>query len=92
MELQLGNGIVLYTDSIPKAKDINKKQYGVEPICEVISKNCHLSAQEIKQAVIEDVRRHISNQQVFDDITLLVLKRTELGVATESPPQAAPLV
>ncbi|WP_333332084.1 SpoIIE family protein phosphatase [Microcoleus sp. T3_A4] len=92
IELQLGNGIVLYTDSIPKAKDINKKQYGVEPICEVISKNCHLSAQEIKQAVIEDVRRHISNQQVFDDITLLVLKRTELGVATESPPQAPPLV
>ncbi|MEG4531575.1 SpoIIE family protein phosphatase [Microcoleus sp. D2_18a_D3] len=92
MELQLGDGIVLYTDGIPEAKDIKKKQYGVEAMCEVISKNWHLSAGEIKQAVIDDVRRHIGNQKVFDDITLLVLKRTELGVETESQPQAAALV
>lgn len=92
IELQLGDGIVLYTDGIPEAKDIKKKQYGVEPMCEVISKNWHLSAQEIKQAVIDDVRRHIGNQKVFDDITLLVLKRTELGVETESQPQAAAVV
>jgi serine phosphatase RsbU (regulator of sigma subunit) len=92
IELQLGDGIVLYTDGIPEAKDINKKQYGVEQMCEVISQNWHLSAQEIKQAVIDDLRRHIGTQKVFDDITLLVLKRTELGVETESQPQAVALV
>jgi sigma-B regulation protein RsbU (phosphoserine phosphatase) len=75
IELKLGDGIVLYTDGIPEAKDINKKQYGVEQMCEVISQNWHLSAQEIKQAVIDDVRRHIGSQKLFDDITLLVLKQ-----------------
>jgi len=34
-----------------------------------------LSAQEIKQAVIDDVRRHIGSQKVFDDFTFLVLKQ-----------------
>ncbi|MEG4147046.1 SpoIIE family protein phosphatase [Microcoleus sp. Pol12B5] len=92
IELQLGDGIVLYTDGIPEAKDIKKKQYGVEPMCEVISKNWHLSAQEIKQAVIHDVRRHIGNQKVFDDITLLVLKRTELGVEKKSQLPATALL
>jgi PAS domain S-box-containing protein len=92
IELQLGDGIVLYTDGIPEAKDINKKQYGVEQMCEVISQNWHLSAQEIKQAVIDDVRRHIGTQKVFDDITLLVVKRTQLGVEKKSQPQAAALV
>jgi sigma-B regulation protein RsbU (phosphoserine phosphatase) len=92
IELQLGDGIVLYTDGIPEAKDIKKKQYGLELMCEVISQNWHLSAQEIKQAVIDDVRRHIGNQKVFDDITLLVLKRTEVGVETELHPQAVALV
>jgi serine phosphatase RsbU (regulator of sigma subunit) len=29
----------------------------------------------IKEAVIEDVRRHIGEQKVFDDITLVVLKQ-----------------
>jgi sigma-B regulation protein RsbU (phosphoserine phosphatase) len=75
IELQLGDGIVLYTDGIPEAKDINKKQYGLEQLCGIISQNWHLSAQEIKQAVIDDVRRHIGSQKVFDDLTLLVLKQ-----------------
>jgi NO-binding membrane sensor protein with MHYT domain len=92
IELQLGDGIVLYTDGIPEAKDINKKQYGVEQMCEVISQNWHLSAQEIKQAVIDDLRGHIGSQKVLDDITLLVVKRTQLGVEKKSQPQAAALV
>jgi serine phosphatase RsbU (regulator of sigma subunit) len=92
IELQLGDGIVLYTDGIPEAKDINKKQYGLEQMCEVISQNWHLSAQEIKQGVIDDLRRHIGTQKVFDDITLLVVKRTQLGVEKKSQPQAVALV
>ncbi|AFZ12724.1 putative integral membrane sensor protein [Crinalium epipsammum PCC 9333] len=92
IELHPGDGVVLYTDGIPEAKDINKKQYGVEQMCEIISQNWHFSAQEIKQAVIDDLRRHIGTQKVFDDITLLVLKRTEVGVEKESQPQALALV
>jgi serine phosphatase RsbU (regulator of sigma subunit) len=38
MELEPGNGIVLYTDGIPEAKDINKKQYGVEQMWKVLAK------------------------------------------------------
>ncbi|WP_333100497.1 MULTISPECIES: PP2C family protein-serine/threonine phosphatase [unclassified Microcoleus] len=76
MELYPGDSIVLYTDGIPEAKDIKTKQYGVEAMCEVIRQNWHLSAGKIKQAVIDDLRRHIGTQKVFDDITLLVLKRT----------------
>jgi sigma-B regulation protein RsbU (phosphoserine phosphatase) len=75
LELQPGDGVVLYTDGIPEAEDINKMQYGVEQLCEVISQNWHKFAQEIKDAVIADVRRHIGKQKVYDDITLLVLKR-----------------
>lgn len=75
LELKPGDGIALYTDGIPEAKDINKIQYGLERLCEVISENWHKSAPDIKDAVITDVRRHIGKQKVFDDITLLVLKR-----------------
>jgi serine phosphatase RsbU (regulator of sigma subunit) len=38
MELQPGNGIVLYTNGIPEVKDINKKQYGVEQMWKVLAK------------------------------------------------------
>jgi serine phosphatase RsbU (regulator of sigma subunit) len=92
IELAPGDGVVLYTDGIPEACDINKKQYGIEPMCEVIGRNWHLPAQQIKQAVIDDVRRHIGTQKVFDDITMLVFKRTEASVEKESRFQAAALV
>ncbi|BAY78782.1 protein-serine/threonine phosphatase [Nostoc linckia NIES-25] len=75
-ELHPGDGIVLYTDGIPEAKDINKVQYQVDRLCEAIGKSWHKSASDIKDDIIADLRRHIGKQKVFDDITLLVLKRT----------------
>jgi CHASE2 domain-containing sensor protein/serine phosphatase RsbU (regulator of sigma subunit) len=75
IELDPGDGIVLYTDGIPEAFDTNKKQYGMERLCEILSNNWHLTAQEIKQVVIDDLRTFIGPQKVFDDITLVVLKQ-----------------
>ncbi len=75
VQLNSGDVVVLYTDGISEAFDINHKEYGIERLCEVVSLNWERSAQEIQQAVIEDVRRHIGSQKVFDDITLVVLKQ-----------------
>jgi serine phosphatase RsbU (regulator of sigma subunit) len=35
----------------------------------------HLTAQEIHQAVIADVRQHIGEAEIMDDWTLLILKQ-----------------
>ena len=75
VELNAGDGVVLYTDGIPEAFNMDKKQYGMERLCDVISKKWQLTAEEIKQAIINDVREFIGEQKVFDDITLLVLKQ-----------------
>ncbi len=78
IELNTGDGIVLYTDGIPEAYSMDKKQYGIERLCEVISENWHNSAEEVKQAIIDDVKQHIGKQKVFDDITLVVLKQKSI--------------
>ena len=80
-DLQPSDGVVLYTDGIPEASDIHNVQYGVERLCAVISENWHKPASEIKDSVIVDLRRHIGTQKVFDDITLLVLKRNASNIA-----------
>ena len=77
VELEPGDGVVLYTDGIPEARDIDRKFYGLERLCEVVAINWRLSAEQIKQAAIDDLRGFIGEQQVFDDITLVVLKRTD---------------
>jgi len=76
--LQPGDGIVLYTDGITEARNLEKKLYGIERLCEVVSRHWFGTAKEIQQAVIEDVRQFIGKQKVFDDITLLVLKQQSI--------------
>lgn len=66
--------VVLYTDGITEAENRTGMQYGLERLCEVVSQNWHLSAGEIRQAVIDDLKWHIGQQKVYDDITLVVLK------------------
>jgi len=73
--LNAGDVVVLYTDGITESENIDKQMYGLERLCEVIRQNWQQTAQEIQQAVIEDVRQFIGEQKVFDDITLLVLKQ-----------------
>ncbi|HBB31882.1 MAG TPA: stage II sporulation protein E [Cyanobacteria bacterium UBA8803] len=75
VQLNPGDGVVLYTDGITEAEDIQGVHYGLHRLCEVVSRNWQHSADEIRQAVIEDLRQHIGEQKVFDDIALLVLKQ-----------------
>ena len=66
---------VLYTDGITEAENDGGLQYGIERLCLVVGQNYQLSAQNIRQEVIQDLRSHIGIEQVYDDITLVVLKR-----------------
>lgn len=75
VQLYPGDVVVLYTDGITEAENMEKLLYGLERLIEVIEINWQRSAAEIRHAVIKDVRSHIGEQKVFDDITLLVLKQ-----------------
>jgi serine phosphatase RsbU (regulator of sigma subunit)/tetratricopeptide (TPR) repeat protein len=75
IELNSGDVVVLYTDGITEAVDSHWVQYGLEPMIASIRHHLQGNAQEICQAVIEDVRRHIGGQKIYDDLTLIVLKQ-----------------
>jgi serine phosphatase RsbU (regulator of sigma subunit) len=75
VQLYAGDVVVLYTDGITEAKNMNKVLYGLNRLIEVIQINWQRSASEIKYAIIDDLRSHIGEQKIFDDITLLVLKQ-----------------
>ncbi|MBD2578628.1 AAA family ATPase [Oscillatoria sp. FACHB-1406] len=74
--LNSGDVVVLYTDGITEAFDINNVEYGIERLIEVVVQNRGREAAEIERAVIEDVRQYIGEQKVFDDITLVVIKKS----------------
>ncbi len=75
VQLYSGDVVVLYTDGITEAENMEKVLYGLERLIEVIQINWQQTATDIRHAVIDDVRSHIGEQKIFDDITLLVLKQ-----------------
>jgi len=75
LKLEAGDGIVLYTDGITEAHNMDKELYGLERLCDVIGQNWSQSAEGVKDTVIADVRAWLGKQKPLDDITLLVLKQ-----------------
>ncbi|MEG4023844.1 AAA family ATPase [Microcoleus sp. S13C4] len=75
VHLNPGDVVVLYTDGITEAVNINKVYYGIERLCQVAQENRHKTAEEIRQAVIDHLLQHIDKHTVFDDITLVVIKQ-----------------
>jgi serine phosphatase RsbU (regulator of sigma subunit) len=73
--LETSEVAVLYTDGITEAENSQGIHYGLDRLCTVVQENWQQSAQDIRQAVIQDLRSHIGIEQVYDDITLVVLKR-----------------
>ncbi len=67
--------LLLHTDGITEAEDIHNVQYGIERLAEQVVKYHDKYAEIIKQAIIDDVLAHIGKQKIFDDITLVVVKR-----------------
>ncbi len=75
IELNSGDMVVLYTDGITEAENIDGVMYEQERLIEVVKRHWQQSAAEIRQAAIDDLRQHIGEQKVFDDITLVVIKQ-----------------
>ncbi|EIJ41734.1 serine phosphatase RsbU, regulator of sigma subunit [Beggiatoa alba B18LD] len=76
IKIQSGDGIVLYTDGITEAFNKHKQPYGLERLCQIISQSWALSVADICDAIMQDVRQHIGNTKISDDLTLLIIKKT----------------
>jgi serine phosphatase RsbU (regulator of sigma subunit) len=50
-------------------------EYGEDRLKAVVQKNAFKTAQGIKSAIIESIKRHTGETPVYDDITLIVLKK-----------------
>ena len=75
VRLQPGDGVVLYTDGITEAENPAREQYGLARLCTVVSQHWTAPAEVIKECVVTDVHQHMGAQRMYDDITLVVVKR-----------------
>jgi serine phosphatase RsbU (regulator of sigma subunit)/DNA-binding LacI/PurR family transcriptional regulator len=75
IDLQPEDGIVLYSDGVTEAENEAGELYGLERLCQVVKEHWGERAEEVKDAIVADVRGYIGQQKVHDDITLVVVKQ-----------------
>ncbi len=75
IELNPGDVVIVYTDGITEAENVEGVQYGLHRLTELASQQGEQSATKIVEVILNDVRHFIGEQKVYDDITLLVLKQ-----------------
>jgi len=73
-KLRYGDRLLLYTDGIPEAANVDREEYSIERLQDVALKNRHLPLEDFTSFIIEDVQRFKGKAPVEDDITLLVIE------------------
>lgn len=73
VEFTAGDRLVLYSDGLIECVDDDGEPFGFERFEQVIKTNGHLSADEIKKALLNAVRKFTRNRPPEDDQTLVVV-------------------
>ncbi len=73
--IEPGDVIVLYTDGITEAINENEEEFGEDRLETLLKQVAHLSAQQITDAIQHTVADFVDEQGVFDDETLVIIKR-----------------
>jgi serine phosphatase RsbU (regulator of sigma subunit) len=72
--MKSGDVCVFYTDGVTESRSSNGEEFGYERLLDVVDSNKHLTAEEIKEAIIQTVWRYTDARGYHDDLTVFVLK------------------
>ncbi len=68
--------LLLYTDGISEPQNDYDEMYGEDRLVELVKKNAHLSDAGIINAVMDAVRQWTGSDELQDDMTLLIARRS----------------
>ncbi len=67
-----GEFLVLYTDGISEAMNINREEFGEERLFTIVATNHVLSAQDMQQKIMRQVNNFVQDAKQHDDITMVI--------------------
>lgn len=78
ISIQPGDSIVLYTDGIPEAWKNEKENFGMDRFQASVQQYGNLeNATAIRNSILQSVKEFIGDYKQMDDITIMVVKRTD---------------
>jgi len=81
--MQESDIVVIYTDGVVEAMDKNDTLFSFERLYSLLEQNHELNAEGIKNVILSEVDSHTGNSPQADDITLVVLKKTDSVISNQ---------
>jgi len=75
MRLEPGDILILYTDGITEAINDDEEEFGEERLQDIIVEHASEPAEALIERVLDAVTAFVGDQDLFDDATLVILKR-----------------
>jgi len=79
IRLSPGDWVLLYTDGLTDASDVDDNRFGIEGVQRVLLSHRHAAAADLLAALEHAIDRFAGGGPAFDDIALLVLKHEEIA-------------
>jgi sigma-B regulation protein RsbU (phosphoserine phosphatase) len=73
--LERGDIVVFYTDGVTEVFDSHRNEFGVQRLIDLIKERKDQPAQAIQDAIYDAVTRFAAPGHIFDDLTMVILKR-----------------
>lgn len=73
--MKTGDFLVLFTDGLTEAQNINGEQFGRERAKQILMQNKHLGAQQIVNKLTQSLKQYTDIKPAEDDLTIIVIKR-----------------
>ena len=74
MPLTTGDRVFLYTDGVIEAPDHEQNLFGIDRLKALLAAQGNASVQELRTAVLDELRRHTGGFLNHDDVTLLAIE------------------
>lgn len=76
IQLMPGDRIVMFTDGITEAFDLQDEEFGEARVLALVQESPDLSAENVMEKIVSEVRAYSKGAPQADDITMVVLKAT----------------
>lgn len=86
-----GDVLVIYSDGITESINEREEEFEEDRLIEVVKNNLGRSASGIRDRIDEALSRFVGTTAPVDDMTLMIIKRTDAGIEVVLPENLGPL-
>ncbi len=79
INLERGDVFVLYTDGVTEAMDGDGELFGESRLRAIVEEHGHLRSAELRERIVREVEAFVGEADQHDDLTLILIKVTDVG-------------